>query len=162
MSEIQLQAEELCVFRGYAYEEEINTVVKYFGGEKGAAYEHNYWLSHPIARVIVYTFDESDAETDKMFVDYCHELLPSLPELSHFTLSLFHEIGHWFVMMFEGEGDDALEIAAPTESESQYWYMRKPQETAATMWGLCAIMRETEIVLEFDKYIKEIREYYGI
>ena len=150
------------MMRGRAYEEEINTVVQYFTKEGASAYEHNYWLSAPLLHIIIYTFDDGDRETEEMFRDYCYELLPSLPLLSSFTLSLFHEMGHFYTAFFEQENYDFMELRAKNEREAQYWYMRKPNETAATMWGLMKIMEEEEIVVEFDRYIREIREYYGI
>lgn len=160
MDGIVLTPEDLC-HRDMPYEDPIETMVKYFSSPDAVAYEHNYWLSKPILNMVVYTFD-TEPTVDQMFVDYCHELLPALPQLSHFTLSLFHEMGHHHTMMFEGEGDDALELAQETEERGQYWYMRKPNETAATMWGLMKIMGELPIVLEFDQYITEIKEYYGL
>ena len=160
MGGIVLTPDDL-TFHDMPYEDPINTMVKYFSNANGVAYEHNYWLSLPLLKMVVYTF-ETEKEVDKMFVDYCHELLPALPDLSHFTLSLFHEMGHHHTMMFEGEGDNALELAQETELQGQYWYMRKPNETAATMWGLMKIMSELPIVLEFDQYIREIKEYYGL
>lgn len=117
--------------------------------------------------IISYSF-LVDEQHDRVYRKLCSDLYPELDTCDIFTLSFFHELGHYVTdddfadQEQEDYWDMVQEISSkddPTDEELLVYY-RHPIEIAATEWGCQYILDNIDEIKKFCKKMDKLEKNF--
>ena len=120
------------------------------------------WCYFYSKSLITYEVGEEMTEQNERFLEVCRECGLEY-EVSLFTLSFFHELGHHETMDDFTDREWARDEKVKSRVENSfdyermdYTYFHLPSEYCATEWGVDYINEHIDEIEKFDEKIKEL------